>query len=540
MVKISGLLFVTLLAMTLTSAGVASGQIHFTTPILSFEQAVATAKQAGKPLVVEFSATWCGPCKLMARDFSKAKAKSTLDLVHLVVYDGSDDELGSALMTKLGLSSFPALVAFDSEGQEVSRRQGYGRWPELESWLKELPEQAIPLAQLLLRAAAMPNDAKLQLDAAQRLARAERYAEARGYYARARHGKAKEAAIASWAMLQLDSLDQERKVAKTKAEQLAAQYPGTKEAGSALEFLASLPNPPVALLEKLLAKHASELKEPPRINSLIYVAMKAGAFKAALQMAAKLEPFAKDNPGYLDTLAEVAFYAEGNSTKALEIEQRALVNASSSQKTTFSANLQRFARDKKEPSDELVNFRAPRLTPEPSPRRGASRRPAWLQAVNSLNKTIRDSCWQLAGTMEAEAKILVVAAAKPAEHRALFTAAAPRAWSMCALKFIQAVDLPEGEIVTLRPEVVPHALAEQLDLATAAAEDGCLAEAKNIRDLTVAVSGEPGKSVSLIFSGGGSAKAASIELRACIERAFSTLRPPSALLQTLSLRFDAE
>lgn len=540
MVKISDLLFVTLFAMLLTSASVASGQIHFTTPVLSFEQAVASAKQAGKPLVVEFSATWCGPCKLMARDFSKAKARQTLDLVHLVVYDGSDDEMGAALMTKLGLSSFPTLIAFDSEGHEVSRRQGYGRWQELESWLKELPEQAIPLAQLLLRADTMPSDAKLQLDAAQRLARAERYVEARGYFARARNGQPNEAATASWALLQLDSLDQERKVAQAKAEQLAAQYPGTKEAGLALEFLASLPNPPGALLEKLLVKHASELKGPQRINSLIYVAMKAGALNAALQTAAKLEPLAKDNPGYLDTLAEVAFYVEENSTKALALEQRALVNASSNQKTTFSANLQRFARNKKEPSDELVNFRAPRLTPEPSPRRGASRRPAWLQAVNSLNKTIRDNCWQLAGTMEAETKILVVAAAKPAEHRALFIAAAPRAWSMCALKFIQAIDLPEGEIVTLRPEVVPLALAEQLDLATATAEDSCLAEAKNIRDLTVAVSGEPGKTVSLFFPGGGSAKAASIELRTCIEKAFSAIRLPSALLQTLSLRFDPE
>lgn len=70
---------------------------------------------------------------------------------------------------------------------------------------------------------------------------------------------------------------------------------------------------------------------------------------------------------------------------------------------------------------------------------------------------------------------------------------------MCALKFVQAVDLPEGEILTLRPGVVPLALAKQLDLATASAEDGCLAEARSIRDLTDAISGEPGKNVSLFL-----------------------------------------
>ena len=545
MSRIPGLL--SFLFMMLVCAAAARAQIHFAAPVPAFEQALATAKLAGKPLVVEFSATWCSPCKLMARDFSRPKAQPTLELVHLVVYDGSDEEVGSALMAKLGANGFPTLVAFDSAGKEVGRTKGYSRWADTESWLKALPEKAIPLEQILKSAAAAPKDIKLQLNAAQRLAAVERYSEARTYYNKVRMSTESElAAAASWALLQLGTLDQERKTAQLESEQLAAQYPGTKEAGYALRFLASLPTPPAVLLDRLIVKHLSKLTEPQKIDSLIFVAMKGGAFQAAKQAAAKLEPLAKDSSQYLNTLAEVAFHVEGDSAKAVQIGQRAIQAAEGLAKATYTANVERFRRNQKELADELANFRPPRVTPEAPTYRAPSRRPLIAPMVSALNRIIRDGCWQLAGNQGESIKILVVPAAKPSAHRALFPAGTPLAWSTCALKLIQTANLPEGEIISLRPDLAPPSLAEQIDGAKAAAEDGCTAQAAAIRTLTMALTGEAGKPVSLVFATGPAASAepgakpASPELRTCVEKFFSTLKPPCAVLQTVSLRFGED
>ena len=83
----------------------------------SFEE----AKNGDLPLVVDFWAEWCGPCKAFAPTFeSVAKEfEGKVKFAKLNIEEGDNKELASSL----GVMSIPTIVFFN-KGQEVSRFSG--------------------------------------------------------------------------------------------------------------------------------------------------------------------------------------------------------------------------------------------------------------------------------------------------------------------------------------------------------------------------------------------------------------------------------
>lgn len=512
----------------------AQAQVHFTTPVPTFEQALASAKQQGKPLLLEFSTTWCGPCKQLARDLRKPRARPTLEQVHMIVYNG-EEEPGVTLMQKFGVSGYPSLVAVDSSGEEASRRGGYGRFVDFEEWVKNLPEQAVTLDAHKRAADAAPQNGKLQLGLANRLLKLERPVEALPYFQRAQKAGPKEvAAPAAWALLQIAAREQQQKAMRKSAEQLVTDFPGSKEANKALRFLAvAAGNSPT--MEALLLKQLQEAKDTPSLQSLAYTAMKAGAMKAAVKIAEKLAFLSKGQASHLDAQAEVAFYAEGRTDKAIALAERAVAAASTEDKPRFTANLERFRRDKKEPASELQKFSVPSLELPASER--AAVLPQSVKLRRALQKTIRESCWQQSSSGAESLEIVVLSSAKPAEHRPLYAAGTPPAMAACATKLIQTAELPPDEIVTLTIDLVPLSIEEQLEENIGHVEDGCASQAGKTRSVRAVLSAESGQPAALHFPNTPVEKAAPRELRTCIEKTFSTWKPARPLLRSISFYF---
>lgn len=75
---------------------------------------------ASGTVLVDFFATWCGPCKMLAPVLEgiEANKKSAAKIIKVDV-----DEVGEAAM-KYGVQVIPTLVLL-KDGQEVKRTQGY-------------------------------------------------------------------------------------------------------------------------------------------------------------------------------------------------------------------------------------------------------------------------------------------------------------------------------------------------------------------------------------------------------------------------------
>ena len=90
--------------------------------------------QGEKPVVCDFWANWCGPCRLLAPVFEEVAAKygDKAEFVKIDV-DGEDSE--SAAM-KYGITSIPNVIAF-KKGAPVDNSLGFVPAAALEAFVQK-------------------------------------------------------------------------------------------------------------------------------------------------------------------------------------------------------------------------------------------------------------------------------------------------------------------------------------------------------------------------------------------------------------------
>lgn len=91
----------------------------------SFDRVLADAPV---PVVVDFYADWCGPCKVMAPTFEQMAGQRA----GTVLFAKVDTDRNPRVSQRFGIASIPTLIAFRG-GAEVARRMGALPRPQLDA-----------------------------------------------------------------------------------------------------------------------------------------------------------------------------------------------------------------------------------------------------------------------------------------------------------------------------------------------------------------------------------------------------------------------
>ena len=307
-----------------------------------FNEAMAAARRAGKPLVIDLGAKWCHPCKQLEAELQKPHGQAALQPVFFVRYD-VDEPPGAAIKERFEVRAFPTLMVIDPDGREADRLTGTSDIAKVRAWLERAPEMAVSLSDCLARADSDTQNAALQLQAGKRLLDTGRAIDSRPYLGRAMSSDdAKVGSAATFALAEAEvairTPPTRRKQSKRRAKRVSRSF----EARTALRLLATSPDPPSPLLERLIEERlAAGASQPEALEELVLYGVRGGALNGAVKAALRLEPLAGDDPRRLISIAE-AYHAQGDRQRAVALAERALAAAPGSAHGSLGNDLARF------------------------------------------------------------------------------------------------------------------------------------------------------------------------------------------------------
>jgi thiol:disulfide interchange protein len=108
-------------------------------------EAKSRAAQSGKPILYEFSADWCGPCKVMEREvFDDEVLAARINEGYIPVHvvdrqqeDGTNTADVESLESAYRVQAFPTVVVAGADGNLRGRMQGYSGRPSFARFLDD-------------------------------------------------------------------------------------------------------------------------------------------------------------------------------------------------------------------------------------------------------------------------------------------------------------------------------------------------------------------------------------------------------------------
>lgn len=107
------------------------------------------AEQTGRPILIDFTADWCPPCKVMNKDVLPKPAVQALlneKFVFVTADVTSPQSSGSPLSNHYGITAIPTFMILDPQGKIIDKRVGGMSADQFAQWLTQASSDYTPAA----------------------------------------------------------------------------------------------------------------------------------------------------------------------------------------------------------------------------------------------------------------------------------------------------------------------------------------------------------------------------------------------------------